>query len=294
MKNRIGKLDVADLRKKAEKKLVKKSSEDVEAFTKAETLKQIHELEVYQIELEMQNDELMLAKEQAVIATDKYIELYDFAPSVFITLSPSGKIDRITLRGAQMLGKERSELFYYTFDTFVKDESKPVFKDFFNKISSNKNKESCNVTLKANENTFYVQIDGMGSENGRQRFMSITDITKRVIAEQALFIANEELAIQNVEKEKRAAELVIANQELLFQNKEKEKRAAELILANEELAFQNEEKEKRAAELIIANKELIFQNEEKEKRAAELVIANQKLELFVLKIGNLAAIVESS
>ena len=99
-----------------------------------------------------------------------------------------------------------------------------------------------------------------------------------------LIIANKELAFQNddkekrvTEKEKRAAELIIANKELAFQNDEKEKRAAELIIANEELAFQNEEKEKRAAELIIANKELAFQNEEKEKRAAELIIANKEL-----------------
>ncbi|MBL0018120.1 MAG: response regulator [Bacteroidetes bacterium] len=92
-----------------------------------------------------------------------------------------------------------------------------------------------------------------------------------------LSVANTELAFQNDEKEKRAAELSIANTELAFQNDEKEKRAAELSIANTELAFQNDEKEKRAAELSIANTELAFQNDEKEKRAAELVIANEEL-----------------
>ena len=90
-------------------------------------------------------------------------------------------------------------------------------------------------------------------------------------------IANKELVFQNVEKEKRAAELIIANKELAFQNEEKEKRAAELIIANKELAFQNNLKEKRAAELIVANKELAFQNDEKEKRAAELIRTNIEL-----------------
>ncbi len=71
-----------------------------------------------------------------------------------------------------------------------------------------------------------------------------------------------------------------AIRELAFQNEEKERRAAELIIANKELTFQNQEKETRAAELIIANKELAFQNEEKEKRAAELIIANKELESF--------------
>lgn len=104
--------------------------------------------------------------------------------------------------------------------------------------------------------------------------LQIVDKEKRAAE---LVIANTELAFQNEEKEKRAAELVIANTELAFQNAEKEKRAAELIIANTELAFQNNEKEKRAAELVIANTELIFQNNEKEKRAAELVIANTEL-----------------
>lgn len=95
-----------------------------------------------------------------------------------------------------------------------------------------------------------------------------------------LLIANAELAFQNQEKEHRAAELVIANAELAFQNSEKENRAAELVIANAELAFQNQEKENRAAELVIANAELAFQVEEKVKRAAELLIANKELESF--------------
>jgi len=74
----------------------------------------------------------------------------------------------------------------------------------------------------------------------------------------------------------RTKELEHANKELAIQNKEKEKRAAELIIANKELLFQNKEKVKRAAE----HKKLAFQNEEKEKRAAELIIINSQLESF--------------
>jgi PAS domain S-box-containing protein/putative nucleotidyltransferase with HDIG domain len=118
------------------------------------------------------------------------------------------------------------------------------------------------------------------------------NITERKQAEENLRaseekyrIANEELAFQGEEKDKRAAELVIANEELAFQNKEKAARAAELVIANEELVLQkealkqSEEKDKRAAELAIANKELAFQNKEKAARAAELVIANEELVL---------------
>jgi signal transduction histidine kinase len=89
--------------------------------------------------------------------------------------------------------------------------------------------------------------------------------------------ANQKIAFQNEEREKRAAELAIANKELAFQNEEKEKRAQELIIANKELVYEHGEKEKRAEELVIANKELVYEHEEKEKRAEELVIANKEL-----------------
>lgn len=71
-------------------------------------MKLIHELEAHQIDLEMQNQELQLAKErEAELATEKYIELYDFAPSGYFTLTKEGKIIDLNLTGAKMLGNER-------------------------------------------------------------------------------------------------------------------------------------------------------------------------------------------
>ncbi len=61
------------------------------------------------------------------------------------------------------------------------------------------------------------------------------DITSQITTQQALVIANQELAFQNEEKAKRAAELVIANQELAFQNEEKAKRAVQLVILNVKL-----------------------------------------------------------
>ena len=66
---------------------------------------------------------------------------------------------------------------------------------------------------------------------GKGRFAVVfEDITERKQAEEKRTIANKELAFQNEEKEKRAAELILANKELAFQNEEKEKRAADLVV----------------------------------------------------------------
>ena len=113
-----------------------------------------------------------------------------------------------------------------------------------------------------------------------------------------LTIANEEIAFQNIEKDKRACELILTNiekdkwaDELVVANEEKNRLMAELVtinkqnkflldelvIADEELSFQNFERDKRAEELVIADEELCFQRSEKDERAAELVIANEEL-----------------
>ncbi|MDZ7822372.1 MAG: hypothetical protein U5N26_11555 [Candidatus Marinimicrobia bacterium] len=65
---------------------------------------------MHQIELEMQNEELVIAKEKAEIAEEKYTELYDFAPSGYLSLTKDGKITELNFAAAKMLGKERLRL----------------------------------------------------------------------------------------------------------------------------------------------------------------------------------------
>jgi DNA-binding NarL/FixJ family response regulator len=64
-------------------------------------------------------------------------------------------------------------------------------------------------------------------------------------SQQELPLANEELAFQHGEKEKREAELAVANKELVFQNHENVKRAVELVIANEEIVVLTSFKEDR-------------------------------------------------
>ena len=274
-----GKLKKADtLRQNAEEALKERQSQLDLVRSESDILRLVHELEVHQIELEMQNEELLLAKEQAELATAKYVELYEFAPSGYFILSREGHIIQLNIAGSQILDKIRSQIKNHLFSFFVTNESEPDFKLFLSRVFSSNTKEECELSLSTPNNVpVTVHLTGIAEPDKDECFVTMVDITERKRSEKEIIIANQELSFQNEEKAKRAAELVIANKELAFQNEEKAKRAAELVIANKELAFQNEEKAKRAAELVIANKELAFQNEEKAKRAAELVIANKEL-----------------
>lgn len=79
----------------------------------------LHELHVHQIELEMQNEQLRLAQTALEESRDRYLDLYEFAPVGYLTLTGNGQIADINLAGARLLGLERKKLLNRRFDQFV-------------------------------------------------------------------------------------------------------------------------------------------------------------------------------
>ena len=186
------KQEADSLRQKAEFLLNKKSVETNQQFSHNDTLKLIHELEVHQIELELQNEELRLAKEQAELSVDKYAELYDFAPSGYFTLSQRGEIIELNLKAAQMLGKDRQNLINHPFGFFISDLSKPVFSFFLQKVFFGQTTETCEITLLPGLNLpVYLHLSGIAENRKDNCLITAVDITERKQAEQELLIAKE-------------------------------------------------------------------------------------------------------
>src|SRR5262245_22831108 len=78
------------------------SGQDAEAL--------LEELRVHHIELELQNQELQEAQIALQFTRDRYLNLYDFAPVGYFTLSPENLIQEVNLTGAALLGIERKFL----------------------------------------------------------------------------------------------------------------------------------------------------------------------------------------
>ena len=73
-KSQYNMTDAEILRQKAERLLQKKTNKVLPKKSDEEKLKLIHELEVHQIELEMQNNELILAYKQVNAVNKNYEE----------------------------------------------------------------------------------------------------------------------------------------------------------------------------------------------------------------------------
>ncbi|MEI7500730.1 MAG: PAS domain S-box protein [Bacteroidota bacterium] len=146
-----------------------------------ESLRQHH------TELEMQNEELSVAIYEAKVASEKYTELYDFAPTGYFTLSTDFKILELNHTGACLLGKDRSRLIDCHFGHFVSISSLPVFQEFFMKVFQSDTKEVCEVLLETDDKqSKYVHIEGVALKNGTQYLLNVVDITDRKKAEEDL------------------------------------------------------------------------------------------------------------
>lgn len=105
----------------AEARLVSKPQPEIAARSTEELL---HELQVHQIELKMQNDELRRAQVTIEESRDRYVDLYDFSPVGYLTLNHEGLIDEINFAGAALLGVERGKLLHRRFAPFVAEEDR--------------------------------------------------------------------------------------------------------------------------------------------------------------------------
>src|SRR5512133_780383 len=116
--------DAQLLRLKAEEKLKKNNKKAGAGINESDTKKLLHELQVHQIELEMQNEELQEAYQTVEKALEKYTMLYDFAPAGYFTLDKDSIICDVNFTGAEMLGERRFALSGANFRLFVSEDSK--------------------------------------------------------------------------------------------------------------------------------------------------------------------------
>jgi len=167
------------LRLKAEEKLKTQSGRTGTKILESDTKKLLHELQVHQIELEMQNEELRQANETAEEALRKYTMLYDFAPMGYFTLDSEGNICELNFTGAEILGDKRYSLINSNFKLFVSEGSKSVFNEFFKSVFTSSTKKSCELTLGYNSKQLcQVYMEGIVLGDDRQCLLSVVDISE--------------------------------------------------------------------------------------------------------------------
>ena len=145
------------LRAAAERQLADNPQEMPPASSAEEML---HELQVQQIELEMQNETLRRSQIELEAARDRYADLYDFSPIGYLTLDSHGMIAEINLTCAAMLGVERKRLLRRRLASFVIPSDHDIWTQHFLNMKKRNEGDSVELSLRrSNGLVFQARLD---------------------------------------------------------------------------------------------------------------------------------------
>jgi diguanylate cyclase (GGDEF)-like protein/PAS domain S-box-containing protein len=175
---------IDDLRQRAERKLAAEQKDP--AGQPADAHKLLHELQVHQIELEMQNEALREARDTAEMALERAAELFDFAPVAYFVL---GRILQTNFHGELLLGVERLKIAGKPLSNSLSGECRPAFRKFLEQVFSSADTQRCEMTLRVGGKTLWVAIEAIAEKTRKTCLAALLDITARKHSEQALQLA---------------------------------------------------------------------------------------------------------
>ena len=125
----------------------------------------IHELRVHQIELEMQNEALRDTRNALEESRDKYLDLYEFAPVGYLTLSKDAVIGEANLTGAALLGADRHTLIKNRFRKFIAPKDIERWDRYFVSVLHSAGKQTSDLQLlKGDRSLLYARLEGVRIE----------------------------------------------------------------------------------------------------------------------------------
>ena len=242
----------------------------------------LHELQVHQIELEMQNEQLRESHILIDIARSRYFDLYDLAPVGYLTLNARGLIQKANLTAATLLGMTRNILIKQPISNLILRDDEDIYYLHHKKLMESNEPQSFDLRLvKKDLTAFWANMAitlGTDNEKGNNDTVElrliISDISARKHAEQALEVA------------KRIAEEANSAKSLFLSSMSHELRTplnailgfAQLIEASEpQLSFN----QKRNTEQIVKAGWYL------------LTLINEILDLAVIEAGQIALTIET-
>ena len=142
----------------------------------------IHELQVYQLELELQNEELRRTQGDLEALRARYFDLYELAPMGYATLSPEGHLKDVNQRATSLLGLPKSLLLRQPLARFIAPEDRDAFDGFCLGLTQDGEPGACELRMvKPDGGLFWVHLEASRATDGGGRIclrLTLTDISE--------------------------------------------------------------------------------------------------------------------
>jgi two-component system CheB/CheR fusion protein len=186
MKKVRGKGAAGELRQRAEKRVRARRTEHPKTPA-ADARRLVHELEVHQLELEMQNEELRAARAETEAHLERYKLLFDFAPTGYAILSADGVVREVNHVAATLLGSPRSRIIGGNFNAFLTGPDRSTLGLRLGKTLERETTEVFEVQLtKPGEIPLTAQLTARALVRPEPRvLLALEDVTERKLRERA-------------------------------------------------------------------------------------------------------------
>lgn len=167
---------------------------EIDSMSSEEIKRLVHELDTYQIELKLQNKDLRQAQEQLEHSRLKYLDLYNFAPVGYLTISEKGLIEEANFTAAKMFGVERNNLLSQPFSQFIAREDQGIHYHCRKKLLETQEVQSYGLRMRKKDGSlFYAQLksvanSAMDGDSGQFR-ITLIDISQQQHTEEMLRVS---------------------------------------------------------------------------------------------------------
>ena len=173
------------------------STKSLAALSPEVVLKMMHELQVHQVELEMQNEELRQSQLALEVMRQRYFDLYDLAPISYCTVSEAGFILEANLAAAELLGEVRCKLVGQRISRYIDKTHQDTYYLSRKRLYAHGERQECELHLIKPDGVAVwaqVHITAAKDSNGDMvQRMVLSDITNAKVMAQAMQASEQKL-----------------------------------------------------------------------------------------------------
>ncbi|PRD44994.1 hypothetical protein C5745_18680 [Sphingobacterium haloxyli] len=185
------------MRRKAEQLLISAPLEK-SLTAENEIARLLHELEVYELELQVQNEELEASFKTLQIERSKFSALFDSAPVGYFILDRNGVVQAINQSAAKSIGTDASKILHQNFAVFVSPDCWLLYYAFLKSMTEIGQRRECEIKLKVSENkTIFAHLNGVAALQPVSKdtlyYTTLMDVTEAKFVQQRLLETSERL-----------------------------------------------------------------------------------------------------
>lgn len=177
------------------------SLETIDLIPSTEAQKKLHNLHVYQLQLEMQNEELRTAHAELETLRARYFDLYDMAPVGYCTVNENNLVIESNLTASSMLGVTRFMLVMRPFFQFIYKPDRDIYYLHRKKLAETGENQVCDLRMEKLDGTvFWAQLNAsVAVDNNRNKVcrIVINNIDERKEIEESLKQSQADVLRQN-------------------------------------------------------------------------------------------------